>query len=119
MHWLGEQEDIVYQIAAFVICFIVVSIALWMLAKLLTNFANLLSLGVLNRLLGGAFSLLKYALLLSLVLFGLNALGKEVNIETKDSHLYAPIASLAPSLLPLVSEYIEQGTQEESVAPDL
>src|SRR5690625_7696127 len=58
MHWLGEQEDITYQIAAFILCFLAVSIALWFFFILLTRFVVFLVLGVLYCLLCGVFSLL-------------------------------------------------------------
>lgn len=116
MHWLGEQEEIVYQIAAFVLCFIVVSLVLWLVSKLLTSFVDFLALGVLNRLLGGAFSTLKYALLLSLVLFALNYIDDDKAWITEDqaenSYLYAPIGSIAPSIMPLISEFIAESNED-------
>ena len=111
MHWLGEQEDITYQVAAFILCFLAVSIALWFLSKFLTRFVDFLALGVLNRLLGGTFSILKYALLLSFVLFAINIIDKNktwIEENTSDSsYLYHPIASIAPTLIPMISDVIE------------
>lgn len=112
MHLLGEQQEIVYQIAAFVLCFIAVSLVLWMVSKLLTNFVDFMTLGVLNRLLGGTFSVLKYGLLLSLVLFALNIMDKDkawiADDQEEESYLYDPIASIAPSIMPFISEFMEE-----------
>src|SRR5690625_4983983 len=117
MHWLGEQEDITYQIAAFILCFLAVSIALWFLSKLLTRFVDFLALGVLNRLLGGTFIILKYALLLSFVLFAINIIDKNKTwIEedtSENSYLYYPIASIAPTLIPMISDVIEDLTEND------
>lgn len=116
MHWLGEQNEIVYQIAAFVLCFIAVSLVLWLVAKMLTGFVNFLALGVLNRLMGGAFSTLKYALILSLILFALEVVDKDkawiAEDQEEDSYLYDPISSIAPSLMPLISEFIEESNED-------
>lgn len=111
MRWMGQQEDFTYQIAAFILCFLAVSIALWFLSKFLTQFVDFLALGVLNRLAGGAFSILKYALLLSFVLFAINIIDKDKNwIEeetSESSQLHSPIASIAPTLIPIISDLIE------------
>lgn len=118
MYWLGEQQEIVYQIAAFVLCFIAVSLVLWLVSKMLTSFVNFLALGVVNRLLGGLFSVLKYALLLSLVLFGLKIADKDKSWITEDqgedSYLYDPIVSFAPGIMPLISEFMEASNSEDS-----
>lgn len=117
MYWLGEQKEVVYQIAAFILCFILASIALWLLAKFLTKFIDFLTLGVLNRLLGATFTVLKYALLISLSLFLLDKIDTNkayiTEAQAEDSFLYMPIASIAPAILPLVSEFIVEVSQEE------
>lgn len=118
MHWMGEQEDFTYQIAAFILCFLAVSIALWFLSKFLTKFIDFLALGVLNRLVGGAFSILKYALLLSFVLFAINIIDKDktwIEVDTSESsQLHDPIASIAPTLIPIISDLIEELNGESS-----
>lgn len=116
MHWLGEQEEFTYQIAAFILCFLVVSIALWFLSKFLTQFIDFLALGVVNRLLGGLFNILKYALLLSFVLFAINSIDRNktwIEQDTSDSsRLHVPIASIAPTLIPIISDLIEDLNKE-------
>lgn len=118
MHWMGQQEDFTYQIAAFILCFLVVSIALWFLSKFLTQFIDFLTLGVVNRLAGGAFSILKYALLLSFVLFAIDIIDKDktwIEEDTSESsQLHNPIASIAPTLIPLISDLIEELNGEPS-----
>ena len=77
----------------------------------LTHFIDFLALGVLNRLLGGTFSTLKYALLLSFALFAINTIDKNktwIEEETSESsYLHSPIASIAPTLIPMISDVIE------------
>src|SRR5690625_7891973 len=53
MHWLGEQEDITYQIAEFIFCFLEVSIVLCFLFNFLTRFVVFFVLGFLIVLLVG------------------------------------------------------------------
>lgn len=111
MQWIGEQAEIIYQLVAFIVCFIVVSILLFFLSKLVTNLLNILALGVLNRMLGATFNGIKYALILSLILFSftkINMTNTWIDQTTKkDSYLYTPIYSIAPSLFPIVTEWFE------------
>lgn len=112
MQWLGPQEEYIYHIAAFIVCFIGVSIIFWMLSKLLTNVMDFLTLGVLNRLLGGTFNVFKYAFIMSFAMFVMQLINKEnpwiTEQSTQNSYLYQPIASIAPSIIPMISEFIEE-----------
>lgn len=116
MHWIGEQEEFTYQIIAFILCFLAVSIALWFLSKFLTQFIEFLTLGVVNRLLGGVFNILKYALLLSFMLFAINNIDIDktwITQHTSDtSRLHEPIGSIAPSLIPMLSDLIQDLNKE-------
>ena len=56
------------QIVAFIITFILVVIGISLLAKFLTKMANLASLGIVNKVTGGVFGLLKTILILSISL---------------------------------------------------
>lgn len=112
VQWIGEQEEYVYQIVSFVLCFLAVSILLFLISKLLTNILNFLALGILNRLLGGVFNSLKYALLISFVLFAITLADKDktwlTEENTKNSYLFSPLSSLVPSILPMVSNFISE-----------
>ena len=64
VHWNPKT----IQITAFIITFLVVVVAISLLAKFLTSVANFAQLGVINNLGGGFFRLLKTILILSIFL---------------------------------------------------
>lgn len=111
----GEQT---LNLASFAITFIGIVILISFIAKLLTKTANLVALGLVNKLMGGLFGVLKTAFFLSILLLLLNSIGKElpfINEEARDdSNLYTPVASLAPMVLPkLLKELNEYVSSEE------
>lgn len=106
LEFLGVGKEI-SPIFSFLITFLLCMTAVWFLARLLSRFCSLISLGWLNKLLGGLFSVLKYALILS-VLFNLFDLANKrlelVNHgEAPESKLYMPLKSLAPTVLPYIN----------------
>ncbi len=94
------------RLTAFAITFIVVIILVSLAGKLLTKIADFASLGILNKLLGAAFGVLKFAFIASVVIMLLDAGNRTLNIikqETLDaSLLYAPVQKLAPMVLPKI-----------------
>lgn len=95
-------------ILSFSITTLVIVIVIFLLAKLIQKFAEGMALGPLNKIAGALFSALKFALLMSVLLFVLDTVERKiplVSLKTKeDSLLYKPIASLAPFLLPKLTE---------------
>ena len=70
--WLLKQfawPEEVCEVVAYVLVFLAIAIVLSVLAKLLNNLLKAIHLGWANRLLGGAFGVLKYGLLALVVIF--------------------------------------------------
>jgi len=92
--------------ASFAVTFAGIVLAVSLAGKFLTKIADFAMLGLLNKLLGGVFSVLQYAFILSVIfmfLEGYSGTGYVVSEEKKsESKLYDPIASLAPMILPNV-----------------
>jgi membrane protein required for colicin V production len=67
-------------------------------------------LGILNRLAGMAFGILKSLLILSVVLVVFDRINSDVTIIPKekidDSRLYKPIRNLTPSIFPFIKGWI-------------
>ncbi|MCR9181486.1 MAG: CvpA family protein [Flavobacteriaceae bacterium] len=106
--------------AAFAITFIGIVILISSIAKLLTKTLDLVALGLVNKLLGGLFGVLKTAFFLSVLILFINAIENELSFmdeEKKDaSLLYKPVASLAPMVLPkLIKELNEYVNEEEDL----
>jgi len=110
-NWFNWNETTT-NLAAFAVTFLVIMMVVSLLGKVLTKIADFAALGVINKLLGAAFNVLKYAFIVSVVFMFLNASedlsGYVISEEKKEnSKLYEPIASLAPMLLPRILEEVD------------
>ncbi len=95
-------------VISFAILFLGVLLAVYGVAKLAERFVKAASLNFLNKLGGGIFGALKFGLLMSLLLFVLGAVEKNVQVippETKNnSLLYSPVRKIAPAIIPGLTE---------------
>lgn len=99
------------QITAFVLTLILVIIAVHLLAKIFTKIATFAFLGLVNKLAGGIFSVLKTALLIGIVL----NLVQKINIDNQliskenqeQSIFYRPILDTTAFLMPMVTNWID------------
>lgn len=99
-------------LTAFAITFIAIVVAVSFLGKMLTKIADFAALGLLNKILGGIFALLKSVLILSVVFVFFARVNNNllfVGKETLDnSILYAPVKSIVPSIFPSIIKEIEE-----------
>lgn len=92
-----------------------------MLGGMLTKMVNIIALGLINRILGGVFGFLKWAILASLVFMFLNKSDSYWLEEDKvqGSILYRPVEKLAPILLPaIIREVRESDFFDSKTGPD-
>lgn len=107
---LSLSEDLI-GILAFLILFILVMVAFSILGRVLTKVASFMMMGWLNKILGGLFSMVKYAFVVSVVFMFVNASEFYSILSAEDrqnSVLYGPIASLAPAVLPEIQRGIKE-----------
>jgi len=87
-------------IIAFVATFIGVLVLVMLLGRVLEKVVNLLMLGIVNKLAGAAFGILKGALLLSILIFLINYFDRDATIikpgARQESILYKNIEPIAP-----------------------
>ena len=87
---------------SYLVLFAGIAIGLLIFAKSLEKIFDYMSLGGLNKLFGGIFGALKYALIVSVFLIFFNAIDSRFSImssETKkNSFAYKPLMKLAPTL---------------------
>ena len=109
------------QVVAFFVTFILVVIAITVIAKLLTSVATFAGLGIFNKLLGGLFGVLKMTLILSI---SLNLFAKINSAETfaKNENLnkslfYNPIRKTAAFIYPSLEEWFEDLKKETTSTP--
>lgn len=111
--WLGqyvEGSEPVLKVVAFALILIGVIVALNAAGKLLEKVLHIVMLGWLNKLLGAAFSLLKCALVVGLVIMAFSSLNNTFNFisaeELAKSTLYPPLKSLAYTVFPYLKEML-------------
>lgn len=94
-------------ILSFAVTFIVIVIAVHLLAKMLNKLIDAIALGIVNRLLGVLFSLLKTAFIVSIILVLINKADNKYNFipdDTKNnSLLYKPLSNFAPMIFPYLN----------------
>ncbi|WP_438963523.1 CvpA family protein [Winogradskyella sp.] len=114
LNWSEKTINIV----AFAITFVIIVMAISLAGKALTKLADFAALGILNKLLGGIFGVLKIGLILSVLLIVFNKLNKTLSFmgqdDLEESVLYEPVKSLAPMIFPNIikSEIEEENTSE-------
>ncbi len=85
-------------IAAFIITFILILIVVHLAGKLLTKLANIAMLGLLNKIAGAIFGVLKVAILLGAVFIFFDRMDRSLNLldenMKEESILYQPIKDI-------------------------
>lgn len=89
-------------IIAFAITFIGIVIGVHFVAKTIESLAKAVALGFINKLFGAIFGALKFAFIISVVLFFVNAINAKMDLISTDfkkgSIFYEPISKIAPSV---------------------
>ncbi|WP_431132705.1 CvpA family protein [Psychroserpens mesophilus] len=101
-----DWDEKYINIVAFAITFVIIVLVIALAGKALTKLANFAALGILNKLLGGVFGVLKIGLILSVLLIVFNTMNDSIPFADekglKDSVLYEPVKGLAPMLFPSI-----------------
>ncbi len=113
VQWINTSQQLL-NIIAFVIIFIIVALVLNMVGKILEKTIKIILLGWLNRLLGVAFSLLKWFLILGLLILVFDALNGTFHFVAKDyvnqSFLYRPMLDLVNKVFPYIRGLVSDWT---------
>jgi membrane protein required for colicin V production len=110
-------------IISFIIIFIVVLVLVRLLAKVIEKAVKAIALGWLNKIAGAVFSVLKTALILSILIYFLNRFDEDKHLikpETRSASLLFPLVEkLAPAVIPRMKEEVEhlQALQKENQKP--
>ncbi|WP_222982217.1 CvpA family protein [Flagellimonas meishanensis] len=110
----GEQY---VKVAAFLITFFLIVIAVGFAGKFLTKIADFAMLGLLNKIAGGIFGALKVAIIVGALLIFFERLTGPfdiINDETKkESVFYGPVKEIGAFVFSMVLEKEEPKVQEE------
>lgn len=108
--WLG--------LISFLLTFLLIVFTIFLLAKLLDKAMKLIALGLVNRLLGMLFGLLKYALIASTLLYIFENVNRKFGfIEenyTDESLLYVPLKAVTSPFEDLFSSFEIDKLKEEA-----
>jgi membrane protein required for colicin V production len=100
------------QIVAFILTFILVVIGISFLAKFLTKIANKASLGIVNKVMGSVFGLLKMILMLSVLLSLFQKINFDYTFAKKstidNSYFFNPIQKTAEIIYPSIEEWYKE-----------
>jgi membrane protein required for colicin V production len=120
--YLGKMFSIsekIMPLISFAITFVLIVIAVFMLAKILQKVVKAVSLSTINKIAGLAFGVLKFTLIISIVLTLVNNINSEIGfIEPEmenSSLLYKPISSLAPQVIPGLKNISINGVVENAL----
>ncbi len=115
---LGLDAEIAMA-GGFVVVLLAVIIGVGILSRLLRGVFQFAGLGLIDVVLGIALSMLKFALLLSVLFSAFDRLNEDYNFvspaKLAASRTYRPIKSLAPAMLPVV-EWM--GDEVSTLIPD-
>lgn len=92
----------------FILIFILVLIGMYFFAKALDNTVRTASLGGINKLCGAFFGICKFGLIVSVILFIVNAVDEKTEIVSAEiktqSLLYSPLSRFALVAIPAIKE---------------
>lgn len=105
---LFDISEKLMPLISFSVVFIIIVIAVFLLAKLLQSVLKKAALGLVNKLLGLVFGVLKFAFILSIILNLVNVFNNEVEFITPEkkevSFLYQPIEKVAQLIIPGIKD---------------
>jgi membrane protein required for colicin V production len=113
LNW--EQKYIT--LLAFALTFAVLVIVISLIGKLLTKVADFAHLGWINKIAGGGFGALKWALIFSVILMIFDRFNNTISLVSQEnknkSMLYEPVKNLANTLFPnFIKDVQNKPTQE-------
>jgi len=103
-------------IVSFIVTFIVIVILVHIVGNSVNKLIEVAQLGVLNKLVGLAFGILRSALVLSIILLVFDKIDEDVEILSQEakteSRLYEPVRTLAPSIFPFIQNWVDSKDAE-------
>jgi membrane protein required for colicin V production len=95
-------------VVSFALTFLAIVILVYFIAKLVQRMAEGMALGAFNKIGGAVFGALKFAMVMSVVIFIIDAMEESypmISFKTKEeSLLYKPVGKIAPALIPSLNK---------------
>ena len=106
-------------IFSFAITFIGIVLLVKLIGIIIDKIVKMVALGMISRLLGGVFGILKVAFILSSILLIINTFEYHLHLipidQKKSSLLYKPISNIVPSIAPKVKDGSSLFEQAEKI----
>ena len=103
-----EWSEKYIQIMSFAITFVIIVLVISLSGKLLTKLADAAALGIMNKVFGAVFGVIKIGLILSVVLIVFDKLNRNLPFVNEEklqtSILYKPVKNLALMIFPSILE---------------
>lgn len=101
------------QLTAFILTFLAIVMVVSLIGKALTKLINVIALGMLNRLVGGLFGLLKMCLIVLVLVLIISSINKKVGFlddkeVVKNSVTYAFFEGIVEAYLPEMLKYAQE-----------
>jgi len=94
-------------VIAFAVTFIIIVIAVHLLARVIEKLIQAIALGFINRILGIVFGIAKTAFLISIILVLINKANNKYHFipeeRINNSYLYQPLSDFAPMIFPYLN----------------
>ncbi|MCG9971119.1 CvpA family protein [Christiangramia crocea] len=118
-HFLGdflsnqvEWKPQYINLISFAVTFILIVFLVSLAGRMLTKVAAFAALGVVNKLLGGVFGILKSAFVASVIIMFFKATNERIEIvedrTIEESVLYEPVEGIAPIILPSIIKQVKE-----------
>lgn len=95
-------------IISFAITFLAIIIVVYFIAKMVQRMVDGMALSAINKIGGAIFGSLKFALIMSVIIFMIDAVEESypmISFKTKEkSLLYRPVGKIAPTLIPALNK---------------
>ena len=106
-NWIHVKFDMAEKLAhfsSFVILFVVILILVFFISRLIQSSIKSAGFGVLDKILGVLFALIKWIVILSVILTFFDVINQKMDFverkETEKSCLYKPLVQLTPKIFP-------------------
>ncbi len=108
IEWKPQYLNLV----AFALTFILIVFLISLAGKMMTKIAAFAALGIVNKLLGGIFGLIKSAFVASVIIMFFKATNERIEVvkdkTLEDSILYEPVEVIAPIILPSIIKQVKE-----------
>jgi membrane protein required for colicin V production len=108
-----DWDENYIKLAAFIITFLAIVILVNMAGKILTKIADFAMLGLLNKITGGVFGILKTAVILGTLLYFIESASSSFNLiennTVKESVLYTPVRDIGALVFGNIIEVFQDG----------